>query len=248
MLCNLIVSVFGQWAGNAVLSYFLSAVLDTAGITSPVTQLNINVGQACTQFTFAILGAFLVDHVGRRPLLVGTNLACAAVWLGMVVATSQFAANSSNIAAAKATQALIYIFGIVFSVGFTPLQALYPVEVLSFEMRAKGMAASQLVMNLASLVNQFAWPVALQAIGWRTYIIFVVWCTVQAGITYFIIPETKRRTVGSLAMATARLANTFWQLEELDLIFAAKDPRRASLEKKKVVLDGSKNMLQVEDA
>jgi hypothetical protein len=30
----------------------------------------------------------------------------------------------------------------VYSVGFTPLQALYPVEVLSFEMRAKGMGFS----------------------------------------------------------------------------------------------------------
>ena len=29
--CNLVVTVFGQWAGNAVLSYFLGAVLDSAG-------------------------------------------------------------------------------------------------------------------------------------------------------------------------------------------------------------------------
>ena len=195
MLCNLLVSVFGQWAGNAVLSYFLSAVLDTAGVTSPTAQLNINVGLACTQFAFAIAGAFLVDAVGRRPLLIGTNVACAAVWTGMVAATSQFAADPGNVAAAKATQALVYTFGIVFSLGFTPLQQLYPVEVLSFEMRAKGMAASQLATNLASLLNQFAWPVALQAIGWRTYVIFMVWCLVQAGVIYLVIPETKRRTV-----------------------------------------------------
>jgi hypothetical protein len=36
----------------------------------------------------------------------------------------------------------IFIFGAVYSIGFTPLQALYPVEVLSFEMRAKGMGFS----------------------------------------------------------------------------------------------------------
>ena len=36
----------------------------------------------------------------------------------------------------------IFLFGAVYSVGFTPLQALYPVEVLSFEMRAKGMGFS----------------------------------------------------------------------------------------------------------
>ena len=170
-------------------------MLDTAGITSPTQQLNINVGLACTQFAFAIMGALLVDKIGRRPLLLGTNLGCAAVWVGMVAATSQFAADPNNAAAAKATQALIYLFGIVFSMGFTPLQILYPVEVLSFEMRAKGMAVSSLAVNLASLLNQFAWPVALAAIGWRTYIVFVVWCTVQAAVIYFVIPETKKRTV-----------------------------------------------------
>lgn len=48
----------------------------------------------------------------------------------------------TNKAAGTASLAFIFIFGAVFSIGFTPLQALYPVEVLSFEMRAKGMGFS----------------------------------------------------------------------------------------------------------
>ena len=46
-----------------------------------------------------------------------------------------------------------FIFGAVFSVGITPLQALYPVEVLSFEMRAKGMAFSSLAVNAGGLLS-----------------------------------------------------------------------------------------------
>ncbi len=45
------------------------------------------------------------------------------------------------------------------------------VEVLSFEMRAKGMAFSSLAVNVGGLLNQFAWPVSLKNIGWKTYII-----------------------------------------------------------------------------
>jgi hypothetical protein len=51
-------------------------------------------------------------------------------------------AYGTNKAAGTASLAFIFIFGAVYSVGFTPLQALYPVEVLSFEMRAKGMGFS----------------------------------------------------------------------------------------------------------
>jgi len=46
-----------------------------------------------------------------------------------------------------------------------------------------------------TLVNQFGFPVALQKIGWKTYIVFLVWCFVQAAIIWYIMPETKGRTV-----------------------------------------------------
>ena len=137
---------------SAVLSYFLSAVLDTAGIKDPIEQTNINLGLNCLQFVLAIFGASLVDRVGRRPLLLFTNAGCCIVWLGITIATSTYA-NSQSAASAKATVGLIYVFGMVFSVGFTPLQALYPVEVLSFEMRAKGMAFSNLAVNAGKLFS-----------------------------------------------------------------------------------------------
>lgn len=229
MAVNITVSLFGQWAGNSILSYFQSGVLDTAGITNQTIQMNINLGYNCVQFVFALAGASVVDKVGRRPLLLFANIGCSIVWIGMTVTTSQFAKNGGNPSAAKAALAMIYIFGIVFSIGFTPLQALYPVEVLSFEMRAKGMGFSNFAVQAGSMINQFALPVALQKIQWRTYIIFVIWCAIQATVIYFIIPETRNRT-----------------LEELDDIFKAKNPRKASLQKKQIALDRDANVVNVE--
>ncbi len=75
------------------------------------------------------------------------------------------------------------------------MQALYPVEVLSFEMRAKGMAFSSLFTSIGLLANQFGVPVALTNIAWKTYIVFCCWCAIQAIIIYFMVPETKNRTV-----------------------------------------------------
>ena len=126
----------------------------------------------------------------------------------MTIASSHFAASYvgvdangdavySNHAASKAALAMIFLFGSVYSIGITPLQALYPVEVLSFEMRAKGMAFSALAVNAAGLLNQFAWPSAMQKIGWKTYIVFTAWDAIQVIITWLFIPETKGRTVGS---------------------------------------------------
>jgi MFS family permease len=192
-----------RWAGNAVLTYFLGAVLDTAGYRKAVEQANINLGYSCFQFVFALVGSAFVDKFGRRRLMLTGMAGCAVVWVGMTTASGLFN-ESKDQSAAKATVAMIFMFGAVFSFCITPLQALYPVEVLSFEMRAKGMAFSSLAVNAGGLLNQFAWPVALANIGWKTYIIFILWCACQTAIIWWFFPETKNRTVSILELEAFR--------------------------------------------
>jgi len=93
------------------------------------------------QFVLALVGAGLVDRVGRRPLLLFANIGCSIVWIWATIASS-INARTSSASSGAAVVAAIFIFDAIFSIGFTPLQALYPCEVLSFEMRAKGMAFS----------------------------------------------------------------------------------------------------------
>jgi len=229
--CNVVFSIFAQWAGNTVLTYFLPGVLDTAGYKDQVVQTNIILGYACFQFAFALFGAAFVDRIGRRPLMLFSMIGCCIVWIGMTTATALFSeSGETDKHAAKASIAMIFIFGAVYSVGLTPLQALYPVEVLSFEMRAKGMAFSALAVNAGGMMGQFAWPIALEKIKWKTYIVFIVWDFVQSAIFYFMMPETKNRT-----------------LEELDRIFEAKNPVKASLIHPKVALASDGTVLASDD-
>ncbi|KAL1959470.1 hypothetical protein VTO42DRAFT_1915 [Malbranchea cinnamomea] len=238
VFCSCCIAIFGQWAGNAVLSYFMSAVLDSAGVSSDVAKNNVILINNCQQFAWALLGASLVDRFGRRPLLLFANIGCCIVWLCICITSSEFAKHGGTAdspgtspAAGTATLAFIFVFGAVFSVGFTPLQALYPVEVLSFEMRAKGMAFQNLAMNAAMLLNQFAWPISLDEIGWKTYIIFCIWCAIQATVIYFFIPETKNCT-----------------LEELDEIFNNPHPVRYSIQKHKLNIQADGNIVKAQDA
>jgi MFS family permease len=240
--CNMAISIFGQWAGNAVLSYYLSAVLDTCGFTDPIVQANITLINSSQQFFFAICGALLVDRVGRRPLLIFSFTGCCVIWCGMTIASAMFNQSPqtvqapdgtwehANTAASKASLAMIFLFGTVYSVGITPLQALYPVEVLSFEMRAKGMAFSALTVNAAGLLNQFAWPIAMSKLSWKTYIIFTAQDGIQAFIIWLFIPETQGRT-----------------LEELDEIFASRNPVRASTGRKEIGLDQYGDVVNVHE-
>jgi MFS family permease len=136
----------------------MGAVLDTVGVKGTIGQANVILINNCQQFCWALLGANLVDRVGRRPLLLFSNAGCCVVWLGTTVAAAMYQASippgetdGTNKAASIASLTCIFLFGAVYSVGITPLQALYPVEVLSFEMRAKGMGFSGLMVSVGML-------------------------------------------------------------------------------------------------
>lgn len=110
LTCNCLVSLFGQWAGNSVVTYYLSAFLDIAGIKDGVDQNNIQLGMNALQIFMAGIGACFVDKFGRRPMLIWTNIACGLCWLGITVAAASQINSGGSVAASKATVALVYLF------------------------------------------------------------------------------------------------------------------------------------------
>lgn len=124
-------------------------MLAQAGIDDVNTQLMLQGVIAVTSFIGALIGSSLVDRVGRRKMLFTTSC-LFAMWFAILAGLSAKYAGSDNVAASNATVAIIYLFGFTFAIGFTPFQALYPVECLSFETRAKGMAVYNLYVSRTS--------------------------------------------------------------------------------------------------
>ena len=79
-------------------------------------------------------GTFMVDKRGRRPLIFYVTFSLSILWAIIVATTAVFQeSGQQNKAAANASIAIIYIFRMIYSFGYTPMQALWPVECLKFE-------------------------------------------------------------------------------------------------------------------
>ncbi|KAJ9636660.1 hypothetical protein H2204_005260 [Knufia peltigerae] len=213
MMLNISFSWFGQFSGNNVASYYLPYLVANVGITSTNTQLLLNVVYAVSGWIPAMIGARLHDVVGRRKMLMGVTLGMS-ICLAITAGTASGYVHTGSRISSSASIAFIYIFGAIFALAMTSMQPIYPAEVLSNEMRAKGMTIYQLTAGVASFVNTFAAPVALKNIKFWFYAFFAFWDLFEFCFIYLFYVETKGRT-----------------LEELDDIFEARNPRKASIAK-----------------
>jgi MFS family permease len=71
LLISAITGISSQWAGNAVISYYLTLALDKVGITDATQQAAINGGLQVFNLLAALgFGSLLVDRLGRRVLFL----------------------------------------------------------------------------------------------------------------------------------------------------------------------------------
>lgn len=150
-------------------------------------------------------------------MMMGSTLGMA-ISLAIVAGTAAgYVHEPSNKAMSSASIAFIYIFGCVFAFAFTSMQPIYPGEVCDNVQRAKAMGVFQLTGGAAGFLNTFVAPIALKNIGYWFYVFFVFWDLFEFAVIYFFFVETKGRT-----------------LEELDEVFEAPNPRKASTAKVRV--------------
>lgn len=219
-------SFFGQWSGNNVISYFMPQMIIQAGIISPDKQLLINAINPIFSMMGAIYGATLLDKLGRRAMLLWGLTGCLVFYISLTAFTAQSEYHPSL---SYGVIVSIYLFGIIFSWGFTPLQTLYAVECLENRTRAKGSGLNFLFLNVAMVVNTYGISVGIEKIGWKLYLVYIVWIGIEMLVIYFFFVETAGKT-----------------LEELKEIFDAPNPRDASMKRTKVEIDESGTVVGLE--
>lgn len=228
MICVIGMAWFGQYSGNALVSYYFPVIVEQTGITNPHTQLLLNALNPVVSWFAAILGALLLDRVGRRPLLLSGILGLS-ITLAIVTGCTKLSVEHANKAAGNAGIFFIYVVSIIFSFCIVPLILFYIAETLATETRAKGMAVGQVVGSAASILGQYTSAVAIDKIGYYYYLVFIFWDLIEFAIVYFFFVETKNRT-----------------LEELNEIFDAPNPVKKSLEKASTATNVRRTILKAD--
>ncbi|KAF2657228.1 hexose transporter [Lophiostoma macrostomum CBS 122681] len=188
-------------SGSNIITYYFGSMLNAAGVTAPRTQLQINCILSLWQLVIAITGSALAEKAGRKVLAL-VSLSGCCIFFFMLSGLTKAYGTSTNTSGIYGTVACMFLFLGAYSIGMTPLTAIYPSEVLSYRMRATGLAWYGIASNLAGVVAAMAFPYMMEALGWKTYIANAGWNILFVAFVYFYWVETKGKT-----------------LEEIDILF-----------------------------
>jgi hypothetical protein len=163
-------SIMVMLPGTNIITFYFGSMLAQAGITNTTTQLEINIILTAWSFVIAVVASYFADYQGRK-LLCCLSLSGGIVTFYILAGLTAAYGSSSDKAGIYGTVACIFLYNASYSYGITPLTVLYPPEVLSYRIRAVGMGLYTFTTKLSGLFVTMVFPFALDAIGWKTYII-----------------------------------------------------------------------------
>ncbi|KAK1065513.1 hypothetical protein LTR74_007877 [Friedmanniomyces endolithicus] len=179
-----------QMTGVSAIQYFSPQIFAQIGISTGESLLF----QGVTAI-FAFLGTATciatIDSVGRRPLeIYGCLFLCITFVINAAI-IKVFPASEPSTGAHWAFVVLTWLFNFVFFWTSGPLSWSIPAELFGTAMRLKGVSWGAMTSFAFNTMIGQVTPIAVSAIGWQYYIVFIV-CNLGNAIFFWaFLPETK---------------------------------------------------------
>ena len=191
LIIGILVPVFNQLTGITTVMYYAPTIFERAGF-----QAASAFGSAAVigfvNMIFTVVAIWKIDHFGRRPLLL---IGFGALIIALTGIGWQF-----NILTGQESSFILlglFIFYIMFfAATLGPGVWVVPSEIYPTHIRGRGMSISTLTLFVGSSVVTQTFPLLREGIGiGNTFFIYGLMMIPAVIFTYFVIPETKGKTL-----------------------------------------------------
>ncbi|KAK4222287.1 lactose permease [Podospora fimiseda] len=194
-----VMGFFTQWSGNGLLSFYMKKILGLVGIRDDRRVQQVILGNTCWGLVNAVPIAFWAPRFKRRVMFLTCTVGTGVVYLVWTVASARASIEGEGTKAGVAVLVFIFVYSPFYNIGWNALAYTYLVELFPFQQRSKGIAFEQLTVRFAVFFNTYINPIALDAIGWKYYIVYCIWICVEVLTVYLLFPETYNRTLEELS-------------------------------------------------
>src|SRR6266487_3389729 len=193
LVVGLGLAIFQQITGINTVIYYAPKILQAAGFNSASGAILATVGVGIVNVGMTILAMFLVDRVGRRPLLLA-GIAGMIVTLGVLGLSFRV----SNPSGQLAWIAVICLMGYVasFAISLGPIFWLLIAEIYPLKIRGLAEGAAATFNWGSNLIVALTFLTLVEKLGASsTFLLYAVASVASWLFAYYFVPETRGRTL-----------------------------------------------------
>ncbi|KZO91052.1 general substrate transporter [Calocera viscosa TUFC12733] len=189
--------IMQQLTGINLITYYAPFIfIESVGFSQKLSSL-MSGFLSLEYYLSTLIPIFIIDKVGRRPLLLW-GLVGMSICMFILAGTTSVVSFGPGIVATVA----LFVYDFWFGVGWIPGPWLLASEYAPLTTRSQSAALATSATWIFTFLVAEITPVAITNIGYRTYIIFGILNAAWWPVVYFFYPETKGKT-----------------LEQIDLMF-----------------------------
>ncbi len=186
-------AIFQQITGINTVIYYAPTIIQSSGLPSASAAILATAGIGLVNVLMTIVAMWLIDRVGRRPLLL-TGI--VGMTLSLIVLGFVFRSGAQNAAVVRLAVITLMSYVAFFAISLGPIFWLLIAEIFPLKIRgqAEGIAAgTNWIFNLLVSIT-FLTLVELMGPSW-TFWLYGLLAIAAFIFCYYLVPETKGRSL-----------------------------------------------------
>lgn len=190
-------ALFSQSSGNLLVSNYLTQILKQTGLKTEYDITLVNGMVTLWQYIVSLFVTLIINRFRRRFFFLTGSGGVVVTFIVWTIAAQRYI-EYGNLTAGHVVLACIFFFQFFYTFAWTNLVVTYPLEVVTYQMRAKAWAFVLLTIQVSSIFGGYVNPIALQNISWKFYIYYCIWVLIIFLTVYFFFVETAGPTLEEL--------------------------------------------------
>ncbi len=191
--CAVLLAFFAQMSGINVIMYYAPMIFEKAGASTSNAMLQA-IAVGVTNLIFTIIAMFLIDKLGRRPLLM-----IGAVGMFLSLAGAALHYYDGHLVSDLAMVGCVIGFVAFFAFSQGAVIWVFLSEIFPNRIRSKGQALGSFVDWIVNAVIGLGFPIALSSFGGGD--VFMFFAVLMIPFFFFVLkvmPETKGKSLEEL--------------------------------------------------